>query len=97
MTNGHSHQNGHSHPQAASQMAAAASAWLDSLSADQKAKATFEAEGKYFLCIKAGLLAHMHGAAPAVSVEFARKALLSSDRPTFYEVEEACAALPPLA
>ena len=62
-----------------------------------KAKSTFEAESKYFLCIRAGLLAHMGGAAPAVSVEFARKALLSTDRPTFYEVEEACAALPPVA
>ncbi len=61
-----------------------------------KATATFEAEGKYFQCIKAGLLAHMSGSAPAVSVEFARKALLSSDRPTFAEVEDACAALPPV-
>jgi len=31
---------------------------------------------------------------PAVSVEFARKALLSDVRPTFYEVEEAVQALP---
>ena len=61
-----------------------------------KATATFDAEGKYFQCIKAGLLAHMAGSAPAVSVEFARKALLSSDRPTFAEVEDACAALPPV-
>jgi chemotaxis protein MotA len=62
-----------------------------------KAQATFEAEAKYFQCIKAGLLAHLHGSAPAVSIEFARKALLSSDRPTFYEVEEAVAELPPIA
>ncbi|MDH3473183.1 MAG: flagellar motor stator protein MotA [Rhodospirillales bacterium] len=62
-----------------------------------KAQATFEAESKYFQCIKAGLLAHLHGSAPAVSIEFARKALLSSDRPTFYEVEEAVAELPPIA
>ena len=34
--------NGHAHPQAVSQMSAAATAWLGSLSADQKAKATFE-------------------------------------------------------
>ena len=38
----------------------------------------------------------MQGYAPAVSVEFARKALLSNVRPTFYEVEEAVAALPPV-
>ncbi len=62
-----------------------------------KARATFEAETKYLQCIKAGLLAHLHGSAPAVSVEFARKALLSHDRPTFYELEEAVEALPPIA
>lgn len=43
MTAEHTHNgNGHAHPQAVSQMSAAASAWLNSLSADQKAKATFE-------------------------------------------------------
>ena len=61
-----------------------------------KAQATFDAEAKYLQCIKVGILAHMHGSAPAVSVEFARKALLSNDRPTFYEVEEAVAELPPV-
>ncbi|HLI11817.1 MAG TPA: flagellar motor stator protein MotA [Alphaproteobacteria bacterium] len=59
--------------------------------------AIYDAELKYFHCIKAGLLAHMQGYAPAISVEFARKALLSNVRPTFYEVEEATAALPPAA
>jgi chemotaxis protein MotA len=58
-------------------------------------KAIVDAESKYFMCMKAGLLAHLHGYAPAVSVEYARKALLSDVRPTFYEVEEATAALPP--
>jgi chemotaxis protein MotA len=51
-------------------------------------KNTFDAEGKYLACIKAGLLAHLQGYAPAVSVEFARKALLTEVRPTFYEVED---------
>jgi chemotaxis protein MotA len=55
-----------------------------------------EAEAKYLRCIKAGLLAHLQGNPPAVSVEFARKALLQDDRPTFYEIEEAVQALPPL-
>ena len=59
-------------------------------------KARYDAEVKYLLCIKAGLLAYMQGYAPAVAVEFARKALLSNVRPTFYEVEEAVAALPPV-
>jgi len=62
-----------------------------------KAQAVYNAEIKYLYCIKAALLAHMHGSPPAVSVEFARKALHSHDRPTFYEVEETVGALPPPA
>lgn len=61
-----------------------------------KAQQAYDAEGKYLQCIKAALLAHMHDNAPAVSVEFARKALLSTDRPTFYDVEQAVDALPPV-
>ena len=57
---------------------------------------TLNADSKYFSCIKAGLLAHVSGYAPAVSVEFARKTLMSKDRPSFYEVEESVAALPPV-
>lgn len=56
----------------------------------------FQADSKYLACIKAGLLAHVSGYAPAVSVEFARKILMSKDRPSFFEVEEAVAALPPV-
>src|SRR3546814_1883982 len=52
-----------------------------------KAQSVCNLEIKYLHCIKAALLAHMHGSPPAVSVEFARKALHSHDRPTFYEVE----------
>lgn len=59
-------------------------------------KATFEAEGKYLQCIKAGMLAYLQGYAPAVAVEFARKALLSEVRPSFYEVEEATSKLQPV-
>jgi len=59
----------------------------------QSLKAVVDAEAKYFKCIKAGLLAHLHGYPPAVSVEFARKALLSDVRPSFYEVEEATSNL----
>ncbi len=57
-------------------------------------KQTYDAETKYFHCIKAGLLAFMQGYAPAIAIEFARKALISDVRPTFSEVEEATAALP---
>lgn len=48
-----------------------------------------DSDGKYYECIKAGILAHLQGSAPVVSVEFARKALFSHDRPSFLEVEEA--------
>jgi chemotaxis protein MotA len=58
-------------------------------------KARNEAEVRYFLCIKAGILAYMQGYAPAIAVEFARKALTSEVRPTFYEVEEAVGKLAP--
>jgi chemotaxis protein MotA len=59
-------------------------------------KARNEAELRYFLCIKAGILAYMQGYAPAIAVEFARKALTHDVRPTFYEVEEAVGSLPPV-
>ena len=55
-----------------------------------------ETDGKYYQCMKAGLLAHMQGYPPAVSVEFARKVLISTERPNFYEVEQAVSALPPV-
>ena len=57
-------------------------------------KSTFDAETKYYQCMKAALLAYMQGYSPAVVVEFGRKALLSDVRPTFYEVEEAVSTLP---
>ena len=57
-------------------------------------RARGEAEQRYFLCIKAGILAYMQGYAPSVAVEFARKSLNTDVRPTFYEVEEAVDALP---
>ncbi|NNG04000.1 MAG: flagellar motor stator protein MotA [Inquilinus sp.] len=60
-------------------------------------KALYGAEHRYYICIKAGLLAYLHGYAPAVCVEFARKALFHNVRPDFYEVEETTAALPPAA
>jgi chemotaxis protein MotA len=48
-----------------------------------------DAETKYYECIKATMLAHLNGCAPAVSVEFGRKLLFSHERPTFQELEEA--------
>lgn len=56
--------------------------------------AILNAEGKYLQCLKVGLLAHLQGFAPSISIEYARKTLLSDVRPTFVEVEEATSALP---
>jgi chemotaxis protein MotA len=56
--------------------------------------AIYAAENKYLQCIKTGLLAHLQGFAPSISVEYARKTLLSEVRPTFIELEEATSALP---
>ncbi len=47
-----------------------------------------EEGGKVFQCIKVVLLASMNGYAPQVAVEFGRKVLYSTDRPTFLELEE---------
>ncbi|OHC74077.1 MAG: flagellar motor stator protein MotA [Rhodospirillales bacterium RIFCSPLOWO2_12_FULL_58_28] len=55
---------------------------------------SFEADSRYFTCIKTGIIAHMQGYAPQVSVEFARKTLGSTVRPTFAEVEEMIGNLP---
>jgi chemotaxis protein MotA len=44
-------------------------------------------EGKYFACMKAGLVAFSNGAAPMTSVEFARKTIFSFDRPSTIELE----------
>lgn len=61
----------------------------------QSLKTIYAAESKYYLSMKAGLLAHMAGYAPAVSIEFARKALMSDVRPTFLEVEASTSSLTP--
>jgi chemotaxis protein MotA len=55
----------------------------------------FDSDHYYFLAMKAGLLAHMQGYAPQVSIEFARKILPDELRPTFQELEETVTNLPP--
>ena len=57
-------------------------------------RARVDSEMKYYLCMKAGLLAYLQGAAPQIAIEFARKVLLTEDRPTFIEVEDATLAIP---
>ena len=44
--------------------------------------------GKSYQCIKVTLLASMQGYSPAVAVEFGRKVLYSTDRPSFQELEK---------
>lgn len=43
---------------------------------------------KFLECIKVCLLASMNGYSPALVVEFGRKVLYSTERPSFYELEE---------
>jgi chemotaxis protein MotA len=43
---------------------------------------------KMFQCIKVTLLASLNGYAPQVAVEFGRKVLYSTERPTFKELED---------
>lgn len=47
-----------------------------------------EESTKMFQTIKVTLLANLNGYAPAMAVEFGRKALYSTDRPSFIELEE---------
>ena len=48
----------------------------------------FDAEGRFFNVIKAGILANCRGLPPQVSIEFSRRCIYPSDRPTFKEMEE---------
>jgi len=43
---------------------------------------------KMLQCTKITLLASLNGYAPALAVEFGRKVLYSTERPTFLELEE---------
>ena len=45
-------------------------------------------EAKLFECIKVTLLASLNGYAPALAVEFGRKVLYSTERPSFLELED---------
>jgi chemotaxis protein MotA len=47
-------------------------------------------DAKYLECIKTGILAYLHGAAPIIAVEYARRVIFSTERPTAQELEDAC-------
>jgi chemotaxis protein MotA len=59
-------------------------------------KGIYDADHNYLVCLKIGILAHLQGYAPSVSIEFARKALAHNVRPSFAELEDATAALAPV-
>lgn len=47
-------------------------------------------EAKYLKCIKIAILAHLHGAAPIISVEYSRRMIPNGERPTAGELEDEC-------
>ena len=47
----------------------------------------YEDDLKYLQCMKVAMLAHLHGNAPVVSVEFARASIDGHERPTFLEID----------
>lgn len=49
-----------------------------------------DAETQYYNVLRTGLIAFIKGAAPMLAVEFARRSIPSSVRPTFQEMEKAC-------
>ncbi len=49
---------------------------------------TFEAEGRYYDCMKQGLLAYLNNQSPIIIVEVARKTLFHEVRPSFARMEE---------
>lgn len=54
----------------------------------------YEDEHAFINCLKAGMIAHLKGCAPAVSIEFARNVIPPCDRPDFKTVEDAVANAP---
>jgi chemotaxis protein MotA len=56
----------------------------------QKMELLLVEEGKYLECIKSGILAYLHGAAPIIAVEYARRVVFSTERPSAQELEDAC-------
>jgi chemotaxis protein MotA len=56
----------------------------------QKMELLLIEEGKYLQCIKSGILAYLHGSAPIIAVEHARRSVFSTARPGAQELEDAC-------
>jgi len=54
-----------------------------------KMKNDIDSEGRYLMVMKAALVSLQRGAPPLVCVEFARRSIYMSDRPTFEEMDNA--------
>jgi chemotaxis protein MotA len=54
-----------------------------------KMAADIAAEGRFLECIKAAMVALQRGAPPLVCVEYARRAIMPEERPTFEELDKA--------
>jgi chemotaxis protein MotA len=54
-----------------------------------KMNVMIEAEGRYLEAMKASMVALQRGAPPLVCVEYARRMIFPSDRPTFEEMDVA--------
>lgn len=54
-----------------------------------KMKSDIDAEGRYLMVIKAAMVALQRGAPPLVCVEFARRCIYPTERPTFEEMDTA--------
>jgi chemotaxis protein MotA len=55
-------------------------------------EARAQEDAKPYECVRSVLLASMSGYSPTVAVEFGRKVLFSTDRPSFEELEDAVRA-----
>jgi len=49
-----------------------------------------ESESQYYNCLRTGLIAFVRGAAPILAIEFSRRSIPASVRPTFKEMEAYC-------
>jgi chemotaxis protein MotA len=49
-----------------------------------------DGEAGYYNCLRTGLIAFVRGAAPILAVEFSRRSIPQSVRPSFKEMEAAC-------
>ena len=52
-------------------------------------KCVADAEVRYYICMRSGIIAYMQGYAPIMAVESARMVLLAHDQPSFADIEQA--------